>query len=81
MALEETIEEALENFEQANQSLDDLLKMQMFFESKEIKQMATKALEDVVLSKMAIVKSIKSFTKLSKQQYEMVTTNDNDENE
>lgn len=81
MALEETLEDALGDFETANQSLDDLLKMQMFFESKEVKQLATKALEDVVLSKMAITRTIKSFTRLSKQQYEMVTVNDNDENE
>lgn len=72
MSIEDSLSEGLGAFERSEESLTNLLKMQMFFESKEI-QVATKsALDDVTLSKMAIAQVVKDFTRLSKQKYEMV---------
>lgn len=72
MSIEDSLSEGLGAFERTEESLTNLLKMQMFFESKEI-QVATKsALDDVTLCKMAVAQVVKDFTRLSKQKYEMV---------
>lgn len=81
MAIEETLEEALTDFIEIQTSLENLLSMQMFFESREVKQAVNDALQDVILSKMTIVKTIRNFTRLSKQQYEMVNVNDETDKE
>lgn len=72
MAIEDTLANGLETFERTQASLEELLKMQMFFESKEVQYTVKSALADVNLCKTDVVKVINDFTRLSKQQYEMV---------
>lgn len=81
MSIEDIVAGALETFERTQGSLENLQGMQLFFESKEV-QLATKsALDDITLSKMAVVQVVKEFTRLSKQKYEMVRVDDENDYE
>jgi len=75
LAVQETLEEAIQNFEKAEQALKGLLEMQLFFDAPEVRFVTKNALVDVNLALVAVRKSIRNFTKLSKQQYEMVEIN------
>lgn len=81
MSIEDSLNGGLETFENTEKSLENLLKMQLFFESKEVQAAVRSALDDVTLSKMAVTSVIRDFTRLSKQKYEMVTVDDDDESE
>lgn len=76
MSIEDTLAGGLETFERTQTSLEELLKMQLFFESKEVQHATKSALDDVTLSKMAVSQVVKDFTRLSKQKYEMVRVDD-----
>jgi hypothetical protein len=76
MSVEDVLAGGLETFERTQLSLENLLQMQMFFESKDVKDATQSALDDVTLSKMAVTQAIREFTRLSKQKYEMVRVDD-----
>lgn len=79
MSVEDNLNQAIENLLNTEESLDNLLAMQLFFESKEVQVEVKKALDDVKLSKVGVSMVIKDFTRLSRQKYEMVEMNENNE--
>lgn len=82
LSIEDSLNGGLETLETIDKSLENLLKMQLFFESKEVQAAVRSALDDVKLSRMAVTTIIRDFTRLSKQKYEMVRVDDDyDESE
>lgn len=69
MILEDDLSESIESLQASEQTLEELLKMQMFFDSKEVKLAVMEAMQDVKIAKHAMTGLIRKFTQRSKQKY------------
>lgn len=76
--IEDNLENALETLNAIDESLKGLLEMKLFFDSKEVKYVVDQALSSVRLSKVAIVSLINDFTRLSKEKYITVRSDEED---
>lgn len=81
LAIEDDLADAIETFENTQKSIEKILKMQLFFESKEVKYVVEQTLQGIKISQMALVQLINNFTKLSRQKYELVRINNAEEDE
>lgn len=75
-SIEDNLENALETLNGIHGSLEELLGMKLFFDSKEVKFAVDQALTSVRLSRTAIVALINDFTRLSKEKYITVRTDE-----
>lgn len=80
-SIEDQLENTLEALTTVSDSLEDLLKMKLFFDSKEVKYAVEEALSGVKLSKVAVVQLINDFTRLSKEKYITVRSDEEDDSE
>ena len=78
-SIEDRLENALETLSTVSISLEDLLKMKLFFDSKEVKYAVDEALSTVKLSKVAVIQLINDFTRLSKEKYITVRSDEDEE--
>lgn len=78
-SIEDLFENALETLNEVSGSLENLLKMRLFFDSKEVKLAVEQALNGTKLSKMAVVQLINDFTRLSKEKYITVRPDEEEE--
>lgn len=69
IVLEDDIAETVEVHEQAVETFNRILSMQLFFDSPEVKVIVSEALDDIKMAKIALQKVIKNFTARSKQNY------------
>jgi hypothetical protein len=67
--LEDDLEEAIEIHQRTVNVLENILKMQMFFDSPEVKAVVTETLESVKMCQLATQRLIQNFTQRSKQKY------------
>lgn len=81
LGIEEDLTDALEVFESTHRSLENVLKMKLFYDSREVKAAVGTALENVKISQIAITTVIKNFTRLSKQKYILVRINNANESQ
>lgn len=79
MILEDDLSEAVDTLRQCEGTLNELLTMQMFFDSKEVKIAVMDAMQDVKLSKMAVTKLVRKFTERSKEKYVRVVEDERDQ--
>jgi hypothetical protein len=77
-SVEDKLENALETLNGIHESLESLLTMKLFFDSKEVKYAVDQALTSVKLSRTAIVALIGDFTRLSKEKYITVRSDEED---
>lgn len=77
-SVEDKLENALETLNGIHESLEGLLTMKLFFDSKEVKFAVDQALTSVKLSRTAIVALIGDFTRLSKEKYITVRSDEED---
>jgi hypothetical protein len=73
---EDTLSDAIESFNKTNESINDLTKLEMFFDSPEVKRSVQRVVEDIKLSQIEITKVINNFTNLSKQKYVTVVSDE-----
>lgn len=78
-SIEDQLENALEALNGVDDSLEDLLKMKLFFDSKEVKRAVDEALAGVKYSKMAVNALINDFTRLSKEKYIIVRSDEKED--
>jgi hypothetical protein len=78
-SIEDQLENTLETLSTVSTSLEDLLKMKLFFDSKEVKYAVEEALSGVKLSKVAVIQLINDFTRLSKEKYITVRSDEEEE--
>jgi hypothetical protein len=69
MIFEDDLSDAIQALISSHNTMENLLKMPLFFDSKEVKEATQEALRDVKLAKMAITGLIRKFTERSKQKY------------
>jgi hypothetical protein len=67
--LEDDLEETIEIHQRTVNVLENILKMQMFFDSPEVKAVVTETLESVKMCQLATQRLIQNFTQRSKQKY------------
>ena len=67
--LEDDLTEAIQIHERTVQVFEELLKMQLFFDSPEVKVVVNEALDSVKTCQLATQKLIQNFTQRSKQKY------------
>jgi len=80
-SIEDKLENALETLNGIYGALESLLEMKLFFDSKEVKYAVEEALSSVRLSRTALVALINDFTRLSKERYITVRSDEEDEQE
>ena len=80
-SIEDHLQDVLKTLSEVDVSLNGLLTMKLFFDSKEVKYAVDEALSSVKLSKIAMVQLINDFTRFSKEKYITVRSNDEDEEE
>lgn len=76
LILEDDFEEAINVFNNCLASIDKLLTLKMFFDSKEIKEAVENAMQDIKLSRMAVSALIEKFVQRSKQKYIILVENE-----
>jgi len=76
MNIEDALSDALQVFERTAKSTTDVLQMEMYFESPEVKRSIQILLDDVKLSNVELLRVIKNFTNLSKEKYITVINDD-----
>lgn len=69
LSIEDQLENAMETMNTVGTSLENLLTMKLFFDSKEVKFAVEEALSAVKLSRVSVVQLINDFTRLSKERY------------
>lgn len=69
MIFEDDLAEAIEGMNDVEDAINNVLEMQMFFDSPEVKQAVQGVLEQVRLCRLTIQKVISRFTERSKRQY------------
>ena len=72
MLLEDDFSDAIEGLELVEQSLDKLLKMQLFFDSKEVKLAVQEVMGEVKAGRIAVNRLIQKFVDRSKQKYVVI---------
>lgn len=80
-SIEDHLQDVMRTLAEVDVSLNGLLTMKLFFDSKEVKHTVDEALASVRLSKIAMVQLINDFTRFSKEKYITVRSNDEDEDE
>jgi len=75
MIFEDDIDETLESLNNVENSMSEILNMQMFFDSPEAKNSVQGALEEIKLCKGVVNKIIHKFTARSKRKYVTVWEN------
>lgn len=76
LILEDDFSDAIEGLEQIEKSLDKLLKMQLFFDSKEVKLAVQEVMNEVKAGRIAVNQLIHKFVDRSKQKYVVVYEED-----
>lgn len=71
-ATEDAITHSLEVFNDANNRISEILKMEIFIESKEVKRSVEILIDTIKLSQLEISEVIKNFTSISKKKYNIV---------
>lgn len=69
MILEDDFSESVQDLRDCEATIGNLLSMQMFFDSKEVKLAVMDALEGVKAARMSVMKMVRKFTERSKQKY------------
>lgn len=69
MILEDDLSEAIEKLNNAEETMDKLLNMRLFFDSPEVKNAVQACLDEVKLTKFEINKLAQKFVERSKQKY------------
>lgn len=77
-SIEDKLENALETLQGTQTTLDNLVGMKLFFDSKEVKIAVEEALSSVKQARSAIVSLINDFTRLSKEKYITVRSDEED---
>lgn len=72
MLLEDDFSDAIEGLELIEQSLQKILGMQLFFDSKEVKLIVQEAMGEVKTGRIAVNRLIQKFVDRSKQKYVVV---------
>lgn len=67
--LEDDFTEALKVHERSLETFDNVLSMQMFFDSPKVRETVIEALEDIKMCRIATQKLVQKFTERSKQKY------------
>jgi len=80
-SIEDHLQDVLKTLSEVDVSLNGLLTMKLFFDSKEVKYTVDEALSSVKLSKIAMVQLINDFTRFSKEKYITVRSNDEEDEE
>lgn len=78
MILEDDFADAIESLEKLQSSTDNLLKMQMFFDSKEVKVSVNSMLEDLKMARIDLNSLIKKFIDRSRSKYVMEIVEEED---
>ena len=81
MIFEDDLGDSIDALRQSEKTLDDLLKMQLFFDSKEVKFAVMEAMQDIKLAKMSVTGLIRKFTQRSKQKYVSVKVVEDEQEE
>jgi hypothetical protein len=69
MILEDDLSEAIEKLNSAEETMNNLLNMRLFFDSPEVKNAVQACLDEVKLTKFEINKLAQKFVERSKQKY------------
>lgn len=69
MILEDDFSEAISTLQDAENSIDEVLKMPLFYDSPEVKAVVTNVFNDIKITKLAITSLMIKFTQRSKQRY------------
>ncbi len=69
MILEDDLSDAIEKINFAEETMDNLLNMRLFFDSPEVKNAVKACLDEVKIAKFEINKLAKKFVERSKQKY------------
>lgn len=72
LILEDDFSDAIEALEQLEASLDKILSMQLFFESKEVKMAVQESLAELKQGRTAVGRLVQTFVSRSKQKYVVV---------
>jgi len=78
MILEDDFADAIDSLEKLQQSTDSLLKMQMFFDSKEVKASVNDMLEDLKMARIDLNAIIRKFIDRSRNKYVMEIVEEED---
>ncbi len=78
--VEDALTDAIDVFEKTSQSANNLLKIEAYFESPEVKHSVSQLLGDIKLSNIELLRVIKNFTNLSKNKH-IITVREEDNNE
>ena len=78
MILEDDFTDAIESLEKLQDSTDNLLKMQMFFDSKEVKVSVNGMLEDLKMARIDLNTLIRKFIDRSRSKYVMEIVEEED---
>lgn len=76
MILEDDFSEAVESLELVETSLDKILKMQLFFDSKEVKLVVQESMAELKAGKVSVNRLIQKFVDRSKQKYVVIQEED-----
>jgi len=72
LLLEDDFSEAIESLESVEASLEKILKMQLFFDSKEVKMVVQESMAELKAGKIAVTRLVQKFVDRSKQKYVVI---------
>jgi hypothetical protein len=78
MILEDDFSDAIDSLDRLKESTDSLLKMQMFFDNKEVKASVNGMLEDLKMARMDLNAIIRKFIDRSRNKYVMEIVEEED---
>lgn len=73
---ENSLEDAIETFNNSAKTLDEISKINLFFESPELRPILEKVKGDIAMCKISTQKIVQKFTALSKQKYVIIEEED-----
>jgi len=80
MLLEDDFSDAIEGLSTVEEALEKILKMQLFFDSKEVKLVVQEAMSEVKASRLAVNRLVQKLVERSKQKYTVVMDEEMPEN-
>ena len=72
MILEDDFSDAIDSLSTVEESLDKILKMQLFFDSKEVKLVVQEAMSEVKASRVAVNRLVQKFVERSNQKFVVI---------
>lgn len=72
MILEDDFADAIDSLESVEASLEKILSMQLFFDSKEVKMVVQESMAELKAGRIAVNRLIQTFVQRSKQKYVVV---------